>query len=221
MRGQLRLKLERAADYSRDRFVVSTPNAEAVRTLDSWPNGHGGALALIGPAGAGKTHLAFAWAERTGAQNVSLDVDDEAPEASGPVLLDEADAAPHSEDFFHLLNRAARPGGALLLTGRTPPKSWPVQVQDLRSRLNALQVIQIGEPDDVILRGVLVKLFQERNIRPPQDLLAYLLLRMERSVPAAQATVAALDEAASAEHRAVSRTLAREILHDETDGGEA
>ena len=65
---------------------------------------------------------------------------------------------------------------------------------DLRSRLNAITVVELGAPDDAILRGLLVKLFQERNIRPPQDLLAYLARRMERSVPAAQTIVAALDE---------------------------
>jgi chromosomal replication initiation ATPase DnaA len=134
------------------------------------------------------------------------------------MVLDGADVVFHGEGFFHLINKAARPGAALLLTGRSPPRTWPVQVQDLRSRLNALPVIAIGEPDDVILRGVLVKLFQERNIRPPHDLLAYLLLRMQRSVTAADAVVTALDEAASMQRRPLSRALAREILNDEAGG---
>jgi len=219
LRGQLRLKLEHTADFSRERFVISAPNRDAAEMLDAWPGGRGGALALIGPAGAGKSHLAAAWAGRTGAAVITRDVldADGAREISGPMLLDAADSASHGEAFFHLLNRAQQAGSCLLLTGRTPPLSWAVEVPDLRSRLNALPVVEIGEPDDAILRGLLIKLFQERNIRPPQDLLAYLLLRMERSAPAAQALVAALDEAASAGHRAVSRVLARELLKDETD----
>ena len=219
MGGQLRLKLEHNADFSRDRFIVSAPNREAAETLDAWPNQRGGALALIGSPGAGKTHLAAAWAERTGAEVITLaDLEaDDLGDLSGPMLLDGADSAPHGEAFFHLLNKAQQPESCLLVTGRTPPRTWSVDVPDLRSRLNALTVVELGEPDDAILRGLLVKLFQERNIRPPQDLLAYLVLRMERSAPAAQAIVAALDETASAEHRPISRVLARELLRDETD----
>jgi len=217
--GQLRLRLEHPASFSRDRFVVSDCNRNAAQTVDGWAGEIGGALALIGPPGSGKTHLACAWAKRTGALVLRAErlSEEKLDLIKGPMLLDRADAAPHGEAFFHLLNKASRPGSALLLTGRTPPSAWPVQVQDLRSRLNALPVAELVEPDDAILSGVLVKLFLERSIRPPQDLLAYLVRRIERSVPAAQAVVAALDEAAAAEHRAVSRSLAREILKDERD----
>jgi chromosomal replication initiation ATPase DnaA len=202
--------------------VVSASNREAARTVDGWSGEIGGALALIGPEGSGKTHLASAWASRTGAVVLTAErlAEERLDQISGPMLLDGADSAPHDEAFFHLLNKAARPGNALLLTGRTPPSSWPVEVQDLRSRLNALPVSQLLEPDDAILRGVLVKLFMERGIRPPQDLLAYLVRRIERSAAAAQTIVAALDEAAAEENRAISRSLARELLKDEPDGDE-
>ncbi len=216
---QLRLKLEHPASFSRDGFIVSSSNRDAAATVDGWSGEIGGALALIGPPGSGKTHLASAWAARTGAVVLQADglADTPLDRVAGPMLLDGADVVAHGEAFFHLLNKATRPGSALLLTGRTPPTAWPVQVQDLRSRLNALPVAQLLEPDDAILSGVLVKLFLERSIRPPQDLLAYLVRRIQRSVPAAQGVVAALDEAAAAEHRAVSRSLAREILKDEQD----
>ncbi len=177
-------------------------------------------MALVGPTGVGKSHLAQIWAERTGALTVKPE--DLQPDRlfalSGPMLLDEADAEPHGEVLFHLLNKAQQSGNCLLLIGRAPPKSWSAEVADLRSRFNALPVVELHEPDDTILRGVLVKMFAERHIRPPQELLAYLLRRMERSAPAAQAIVIALDEAASATHRPVSRHLAREILQDEDEG---
>jgi chromosomal replication initiation ATPase DnaA len=217
--GQLRLKLEQPAGFGRDRFIVSDPNREAVQAIDTWPDTHTGALALIGPAGSGKSHLAKVWAERTGARTLTTDdlEDSHLQWPSGPVLVDGADVARHGEAFFHLLNNAVRSDCCVLLTGRSAPTLWPVEVQDLRSRLNALPVVELGEPDDAILGGVLIKFFQERSIRPPQDLLAYLVKRIERSVPAARAVVAALDEAAGADHRPVSRVLARQILKDETD----
>ncbi len=63
---------------------------------------------------------------------------------------------------------------------------------------------------------MLSKLFRERSIKPADDLIPYLLRRIERSIPRAQDIVAKLDETADAEHKSVSRALARQIL--EIDG---
>jgi chromosomal replication initiation ATPase DnaA len=214
---QLRLKLRRPVSYRREDFVAGPSNAQARASLEAWPDWHGGALALVGPEGAGKTHLAKVWAERAGA----LALDREAPEISAaagrPVLVEDVDQGIDPEALFHLINMAARDGGGLLLTARVPPIAWPAELPDLRSRLNALPLAQIEAPDDVVLAGVLGKLFRERSIRPPKEVIPYLLLRMERSIPVAREIVQRLDEAADDGQRPISRALARQILEDDTD----
>jgi len=213
---QLRLKLDRTETFRREDFVVSASNAEAVKAIDAWPNWHGGRLALIGPEGSGKSHLAAAWAARVGAAVIAprSKVDLNALQGR-PVLYEDADRSQRGEMLFHLMNMADHGGGGLLLTGRTPPTSWPANLPDLRSRLNALTVAQITEPDDAILESILRKFFRERNIRPAEDVFPYLLRRIERSAPKALEVVRRLDEAADAEGRAVSRALARQILEAE------
>ena len=219
MNRQLRLELRRPIPFRRKDFVVSPANAEAVRVPDGrqW---HAGCLALVGPEGSGKTHLARVWAKEAGAAVIcgkaKLDL---ARLVGRPVLLEHADRAQDDELLFHLINMAGEDGGALLLTARTPPSAWPASLPDLRSRLNAMTVAELPAPDDVVLESVLRKLFRERNIEPGDDLIAYLLKRIERSGPAALAIVERLDEAAAeGEQRAVSRALARQFLEidDET-----
>jgi chromosomal replication initiation ATPase DnaA len=208
---QLRLELDRVLRPSREDFVVSAANADAVRLLDGWPAWPGGVLALVGPPGSGKSHLAAAWTERAGASRwdgVGL--------PDGPTLVEDADRALAGEPLFHLLNGAAH-GGGLLLTARTRPSTWTAALPDLRSRLNALVVAELDEPDDAVLSGVLTRLFAERSIRPPEDLIPYLIRRIERSVPHARAVVARLDDEAAALHRPVTRALAREVLEASGD----
>lgn len=217
MTRQLRLKLRRPVSYAREAFVPGPSNAAALAALDAWPNWHGRAVALIGPQGVGKTHLARHWAERVGA----VILDRQAPQveaaAGRPALVEDVDQGIEDEALFHLINMAAHEGGGLLLTARTAPAAWPAGLPDLRSRLNALLVAEIEEPDDEVLEGVLRKFFRERSIRPPKEVLPYLLRRMERSIPYAREIVKRLDEAADDEQRPISRALARQILEDDTE----
>lgn len=212
MAKQLRLGLRRPPAFDRGAFVESPSNAVARAALDAWPRWPGGALALIGPEGVGKTHLAQAWADTAGAVTLDRAAPDLAAADGRPALVEDVDRGCDEEGLFHLINLAARSGAGLLLTARTRPGAWPAALPDLRSRLNALAVAEIEPPDDDVLRGVLRNFFRERNIRPHEDVYPYLLRRMERSIAGAREIVRRLDETEHPEIRPVSRTLARQIL---------
>ncbi len=213
MPHQLRLDLRKPPAFSRDGFVVSDSNRDAVGLLDQPELWNAGVLALVGPAGSGKTHLARAWAAERGALTFEpgKPLRTQLDRAQGrDVLWDDADVLRgRDEALFHLINIAGR-GGRLLLTGKEPPRVWPAKLPDLRSRLKGLTVATLEEPDEAVLAGVLATLFRARNIRPADDVLPYLLRRMERSVPAAAALVERLDE----EGKPVTRVLARAVLGD-------
>jgi len=217
MARQLRLSLRRPAADTREAFVHGASNAEAVAALDAWPRWPGGALVLVGPEGVGKTHLARAWAASVKAAVLDRAGPDLAAAAGRPALLEDVDQGVDAETLFHLINLAAQDGASLLLTARKPPATWPAELPDLRSRLNALLVAEIAAPDDQVLGGVLEKFFRERNIRPHDDVYPYLLRRMERSIPGAQEIVRRLDETEDGQMRPISRVLAREILEGDIE----
>ena len=194
--------------------MVSPANAAAVQALDAWPDWRAGCLVLVGPEACGKTHLATVWEQEAGA--VRADAAPLADLRGKPVLLENADRGVADETLFHLIEMAAVHGGGLLMTARAPPVEWPSALPDLRSRLNALPVAEIGPPDDTVLEGALRRFFEARHITPAEEIYPYLLARMERSVPRAFDLVAMLDDAALERGQAVSRALARQIL--EIDG---
>ena len=207
---QLRLPLQRAAPVGAAGFVVSDSNATAFDLLSRWPEQAGGVLAICGPAGSGKSHLAAIWAERVG--GVALFGSEAALadpyELEGrPVLLDRAMDA-DDETLFHLINLAQSGGGALLVVSRPAPRHWSVALPDLRSRLDALRLVSVEEPDDAVLAAILRARFAERSIIPAEEVIDYLVRRIDRSAAAAERIVCALDE----EHRPVTRALARHVL---------
>jgi chromosomal replication initiation ATPase DnaA len=211
---QFRLPLTAAPTYAREDFVVSPSNADAVARLDGWPAWPEGRLALVGPAGCGKTHLARAWADAVDAVVVEASDEVDLPALRGrAVLVEDADQRA-DETLFHILNMAGVDGGTVLLTGREAPLAWATSVPDLRSRLNALSAALIDAPDEAVLEAVLRRAFAQRLLKPDPDLYPYLLSRLPRSAAEAIAAADLLDEAAAQLRRELNKALAREVLGD-------
>ena len=223
MSRQLAFDLPARDGMTRAEFFVSPANALALAALDGWQGWPGGKMLLLGPPGAGKTHLAQIWVAETGAALVPAadlaGADIPGLAAAGRVAVEDAASVagnPQAEAaLFHLHNLLAQTGGALLLTAETPPRDWGLRLPDLLSRVQAAPVTRIEAPDDALLSAVLVKLFADRQLAVAPNLIPYLVARMPRSVGAARALVAALDAAALAEGRPVTRSLAAGLLPPE------
>ena len=223
--AQLPLAFGHAPQMSEGDFLVAPCNAEAhawVHAQAGWP---GPASIVYGPAGCGKTHLAHLFARAAGARLVqALDLTVETLPgllADAPALVVEDCDRPGLDEtaLFHLINLAKETGRVLLLSGRGAPVSWAVRLPDLRSRLLAMPSVAIGAPDDGLLAAVLVKLFADRQLRIGEEVVTYLLGRMERSFEACARLVERLDQAALAGRRAITVPLARGVLDGEDEDG--
>ncbi len=122
--------------------------------------------------------------------------------------------------LFHLLNLASEQGVSVLMTARTKPAQWRVQLPDLTSRLRSLPVATIGPPDDNLLRAVLLKQFLDRQLNVEPNVIAFLAKRMERSMDAVRRLVVTLDREALAKGRRITRQFAAEVLSRSKTGTE-
>lgn len=186
----------RAARDAKD-FYVSAANAQAVRFLDSWATWPIPVALLIGPTGSGKTHLAAIFARRANAR-----------------LIDDADRIASEESLFHAWNEAVADRRPLLLTARSGPMDWHLQLPDLRSRLLATPQVGIGPPDDALLAHMFEKMWRDRGTAVPPEVTRYVMSRIERSFAALGRAVEKLDHAALAGSRPLTIPLAREALLD-------
>ncbi len=215
---QLALVLDHAESYAREDFFSGPCNASALRLIDCWPDWPANAIALVGPEGSGKTHLAMIWASAAGARVISghalATAEIPTALATGALVVEDAVTAADERALFHLINLAREENAYLLFTARTAPATWPAAIPDLVSRLRALPLATLAAPDDAMLRAVIVKLAADRQLNLDEAVVGYLSTHIERSFAAARAAVIALDNEALRLRRPATRALAAEIFRD-------
>ena len=213
---QLALALPHAENFAREDFLIGASNQAALGLIGRWPDWPDRALALVGPEGAGKSHLAAIWADIAGARRVAARALGEtnlpAALATGALVIEDGAGGLDERALFHLLNLMRQQEAYVLITARTAPANWRVELPDLASRLRAVPVVELSAPDDALLRAVTVKLFADRQLAVDESLIGYLAMRIERSFASARAAVEELDREALRQKRPVTRALAAELL---------
>jgi chromosomal replication initiation ATPase DnaA len=210
---QLVLPLETRSASGRTDFIVAPANERAVAFLDSYPDWPAPAVVLHGPPACGKSHLAAVWAQKAGARIIAAaDLERDIP--AGPLVVENVAPGVMEAPLFALLER----GTPLLLTAQLPPAQWPqafgLALPDLVSRVRALLAFALWAPDDALLMGLAVKLFADRQLTVPENVVAHMIRSLERSPEAIRDFVVRADAAALAAKRPINTSLINELLED-------
>lgn len=215
---QLHLSIPHRMDLTADAFVVSDANRAAwEQVMGAWPVPF---CYLSGAKASGKTHLAYIWAERNHARFVPAenltreqvaDVVAEG-EATQPWVVENIHALRDEAALFHLINAVREQGGRLLVTSRHAPGFGEVGLKDLSSRLLAMPHCELMLPDAFLLEAVLQKLFDDRQLRVPAEVIRFMAGRMERSYAEARRLVEKVDAHALEHKRKITVPLVKEVM---------
>ncbi|MBX6329000.1 MAG: chromosomal replication initiator DnaA [Pseudolabrys sp.] len=216
---QLVLALDHAESFARDDFLPGPSNEAGLALVERWPDWPSPVMALVGPEGSGKSHLAAIWAERSGARILSARLlrESDVPRAltTGAVVIEDLVAEGIDEQaLFHLLNLAREQQASVLLTARRTPAGHPFRIADLASRLRAVPAVTLAPPDESLLRALIVKLAADRQLVVDDALVNFLAARIERTYAAARSAIALIDREALRLKRPPTRALAAELWRD-------
>jgi chromosomal replication initiation ATPase DnaA len=223
---QLTFRWPHSPSFAREDFLRAPSNLDGLKAIELWPNWAGRMLMLVGPEGAGKSHLGAIWARAADAITLSgEELNEQTIEAcarADAVLIEDAEGAKGAEAlFFHLINVVLQNNTWLLMTGRTAPDAWGLNTPDLLSRLRLAPVVRLDAPDIELTEAVLFKLFSDRQLQVDPHVISYIALRIERSLGAARALVATLDNEALTQSRRITRAMASNALQEVASNSES
>lgn len=195
--------------------IETAPYRAALSALRKWKDWPEKQLAVSGDAFSGRSRLARLWAADAGAALVTGDalsragMDEISRLSVSALTIDDADTISDGRNLLAALNLCRDRGAPVLLTGKGEPGAWFQTPPDLRSRLVAMPVAHIGDPDDETLALRLREECARRHLILPDESVDYLAPRMERSW-AAVGLVA--DQVERTKGRAHNPRSAREVL---------
>ncbi len=206
--------------YDRAGFVITGANSAAFDVALRFASSPEPAIAVCGPTGAGKTHLLhIVAAEARGAivhdlangrvsNDVTLLAIDDAQRADPSALLD--------------LIQARRSGGLkTVLAGAGRPGAWAGGLRDLRTRLEAMPSVELGEPDEELLQSLIGARFRSLQLRTRKGVAAYAAPRIPRTCLAALRFVEGARAESVASGRPVSLALAKKVIENLFEAGAA
>ena len=223
--AQIAFKFSPQTYLRREDFMVSKCNFEAVRIIDSWPQWPYFAVCLYGPQGCGKTHLAQIFSDKVSvltrypykipclnAKKIKLETPPELFKQHKCLIVEDLTSDINQEAFFHLYNLYRDEGGFILFTASQAPARINFSLPDLRSRLNIVPAVEIGEPDDEMLSALIIKLFSDRQLIVAPEIIAYMLKNMQRSFAYCNKLVAEIDNISLIRKRAVTLNIVKEAI---------
>ena len=212
---QLPLDLQIRSTEQHGDFIISDCNSIAAQWIDRWPDwvGQFCALNIAGPEASGKSHLAAVWQAKSCAVLLG-DLDDDLAGLGDALhfVIDLGRVSLGETGLFHLFNHTRDIGGSLLIISTQPVARMAWQLPDLASRMRAVNLAMIDGPDDRLLHALLHKNFVERQLYAPENVIQYLVARMERSFAAARDVVVRMDRLSLANRSQITLSLARSVM---------
>ena len=120
----------------------------------------------------------------------------------------------YEEKILNLINIIKTSGkNNILMTSRKMPRFLDSGLKDLISRISSATVIEMRDPDEILLKKIIEKYLNEKNIQINNESLDYLINRIERSYKSALKFAKMIDIMSLEKKTKINKPFLKSILN--------
>ena len=186
---QLYFKMPNKKALGIEDYIITDSNNFAFDLIVKILKGETNLGLISGPPYSGKTHLSKILIKNArNYKTLYFDRDYQnildRLEASDILILENIDKVKQDkseQDLFHIINFTKENNKKLLMTSRKPISEIDLNLEDLKSRLNSILEAKIKEPDDQLMKLILIKILNDKQLKISPNVIDFLVSRLERS----------------------------------------
>ena len=205
-------------------FYVTSKNSLAFELIQKWPNWNNQFFFLYGPTKCGKTTICKIWQKKSNAillnkkkiEQFFNNTYQKDFNIQNNWILDNVDMFLKKNNGEKLLNfiniMKEKKKSFFLMTSKVPPRQLSTKINDLLSRVLDSLVVQVHQPDNLLLAKIIKKYLEEREIVIEKKKIDYLTNRIERSYQFAIKIAKKIDSESLESHSNISFSFLKRIL---------
>mgnify|MGYP001165279588 FL=1 len=214
--------------FKNNDFYVSNKNELAYKMIKKWPEWPTPVVYIYGSEKCGKSLVCKLWKDLSSSIYINkrnfleklIPQNDLLYIKNHNWIIDDVDYIISFEDnkyeekILNLINIIQTSGKKnLLMASRKMPRFLDSSLKDLTSRISSSTVIEMRDPDEVLLKKIIEKYLNERNIKINKESLDYLINRIERSYKSALKVAKQIDTMSLEKKTKINKFFLRSILN--------
>lgn len=201
-------------------YIITESNSFAFDLISRMIRGEINQGVISGPSFSGKTHLSKILIKNIGS-NESLYIDRDYKKiiekvgSSNLIVIENIDKVledKSEEDLFHIINFTKESDKKLLMTSGKSISNIEFKLEDLKSRLNAVIEAKIMQPDDELMKLVLIKIFNDKQLLINPNVINFLKSRLERSYKSINDFIEKIDKFSLEKGKKITIALINDLI---------
>ena len=214
--------------FKNNDFYVSNKNELAYKMIKKWPEWPTQVVYIYGSEKCGKSLVCKLWKDISQGIYINTSNFIEKLIAQNDLtyiqnhnwIIDDVDyiisfeGNKYEEKILNFINIIETSGkNNILMTSRKMPRFLDSGLKDLISRISSATVIEMRDPDEILLKKIIEKYLNERNIKINNENLDYLINRIERSYKSALKFAKQIDIMSLEKKTKITKSFLKSILN--------
>jgi len=214
--NQTIIKFDYNKNFKNTDFVLSKSNKHIYNFLDRWPKWEKNFINIIGQRSSGKTHLINIFIEkykgkRINAQSLN-EVDLKKMEIYENIIIEDLTSNINENLLYSFLNLIEQNNKYVIITSLDPIVDINFKLTDLKSRSKSFILLNIEQPDDELIFGIILKNLSDRQISLDKKLIDYIVKRIERSYSKIHDFIYKIDQLSLKKKKSIDLKIIKEVL---------